>query len=161
MLDGLPMIILGGTAHPPDAHGQPIVNDDMETLNSKIALSEARTDTKFAQLTGRIDLLLATVGDIDRRQSDRSASVEHRMAELRTTVLTDNRHTRSTVRNTGFALAGLIIASLGTVIAGVSLYPSVFGFGLQVRDIVRQEVASAAVERSKSGLPAGSGTVSP
>ena len=54
------MIILGSTAHPPDAHGQPIVNDDMETLNSKIALSEARTDTKFAQLTGRIDLLLAT-----------------------------------------------------------------------------------------------------
>ena len=126
-------------------------------MDVRIALVEARTDTKFAHLSGRMDLLLKAVGDL----SDRSNLVERQMTELRTTVLTDNRHTRSTVRNTGFALAGLIIASLGTVIAGVSLYPSVFGFGLQLRDIVRQEVASAAVERSTSRLPAGSGTASP
>ena len=123
----------------------------------KIALVEAKTDTKFAQLSGRIDLLLKAVGDL----SDRSNNVERQMSELRSTVLIDNRHTRSTVRNTGFALAGLIIASLGTVVAGISLFPSVFGFGLQVRDSVRQEIASAAVVRPEAELTAPGGAACP
>lgn len=71
---------------------------DQELVDAKIAAAEARTETKFAELIGRTDAKFAEVlGRLDRLTGE--------VQDMRS----DNRHTRSTVRNAAFALAALII----------------------------------------------------
>jgi hypothetical protein len=84
-----------------------------EELKGEIALVEARTDTKFARMEGKLDLVLSKLDG----------------------VRDDNRATRANQWVIGLGLAVLMVAIAG-------LFPVFFGIGSQVRDLVHSEIQS-------------------
>jgi hypothetical protein len=100
-----------------------IVADDMSApeIDAKIAAAEARTDTKFAQVQGTLSMIARDLA---------------RLSE-------DNRATRTTVRNTGWALAGLIIAvaAMGITVFGIMGDRFIAGMSAS-------EIADRAAERA-------------
>lgn len=108
----------------PSQAERPISSDMTGTtiIDAKIAASEARTDTKFAKLEGKLDLIL---NKVDRLEGD-------------------SQRTRATVRNTGltlfFGLASLMVAISALAFNG---FLGSFNAGVRVRDIVREEVVAA------------------
>jgi hypothetical protein len=83
---------------------------DTALIDAKIAASEARTETKFAKLEGKIDILV----------------------ERSTDARTEARSTRRTVIGTGFSIAALVIAIF-------TLYSNSFTLGSRVDEVARIE----------------------
>lgn len=138
-----------GTAHFEDnvhsGGSGPVAGDETQALvDAKIAAAEARTDSKLVGLTGRIDLLIAAVDGADKRQAERMAAFERQIVDLRNESKSDARSARGTSRNVGMGLAALIVGLVAVVVTMASLYPTAFSFGMQVRDIVKQEFQTLA-----------------
>ena len=105
----------GSASKPGAGSGSDKMTDiSRDEVDAKIALSNAQTDTKFARLEGKLDLVLS------------------KMAEVQEST----RATRANQWVIGTALAVLIVA----LAFGV---PTVFGFGLQLRDVVHSEVLNS------------------
>lgn len=68
-----------------------------EEVDAKIAASEARTDTKFAALIGRIDALIVRLDDFEREMREEIRQIKADMADFKKTVMI-------TVISTGFAV---------------------------------------------------------
>ncbi len=90
-----------------------------ETIDLKIVLSEARTDTKFATLMGEMRTEFAKI-------NTRLDSLERSVTGIKPTIII-----------TGIALAGVIIAALTYGQAG-------FGLGVSTREIIKATVAEYA-----------------
>ncbi|HEX8214569.1 MAG TPA: hypothetical protein VF582_03755 [Allosphingosinicella sp.] len=90
---------------------------DNALIDSKIAASEARTDTKFAKLEGKLDLILERVETVKEQSTD---------------ARSEARATRRTVIGTGVSLGALLIAIF-------TLYTNSFNLGARVDDIARIE----------------------
>lgn len=82
-----------------------------EEIQAQIAASEARGETKFARLEGKLDLVLSKLDD----------------------AKDDGRHTRNNVILVGVSLALLIIGS-------VAIAPVIFDLGSKFRETVTKEV---------------------
>ena len=96
-------------------------NPSREEIDAKIATSEARTDTKFARLEGKLDLVLG------------QATAAHEAARgLKTTII-------ATGLGTVLALAALLMAV-------VTYGDAIFSRGMSVRDVVKA-VAQEQAER--------------
>ena len=89
------------------------VTIDQQLVDAKIEAAEARTDTKFAQLIGRMDSFAESLSAIRGELKD---------------IQADNRHTRGTVRNSAFALAALMIAMLALF---ATVIPATISWGQQ------------------------------
>ncbi|HYI39093.1 MAG TPA: hypothetical protein VE053_02115 [Allosphingosinicella sp.] len=87
---------------------------DRALVDAKISASEARTDTKFAKLEGKIDLLV----------------------ERSTDARTEARSTRRTVVGTGLSIAALLVAVF-------TLYNNSFTLGSRVDEVARVEARQA------------------
>lgn len=97
--------------------------DDALT-DAKIAASEARNDTKIAQITGKLDLVLSK---LDAAQDETRTAFSH--------IKDDNRAVRA---NQWVIAVGLAIL----IVAVVALFPVFFGIGTQVKDMVDHAVES-------------------
>jgi hypothetical protein len=90
---------------------------DPAIVDAKIAASEARTDTKFAKLEGKLDLIVASLNVINGNATDAKSEA---------------RTTRRTIIGTGISLGALILA-----IAAFGV--NTFTLGSRVDDIARVE----------------------
>lgn len=82
-----------------------------DLTDAKIKLSEAQTETKIARMEGKLDLVLSKLDD----------------------VRDDYRGTRANIWVVGLGLAVLIVGV-------AALFPSFFGMGAQIRDMVHNEI---------------------
>jgi hypothetical protein len=107
-----------------DSAGQsyelPSVGDfelDREQVQDMIASSEARTDTKFARLEGKLDLILEQF----KHATETGATEREYVREELSTIRADNRSTRQTVIGGSVGLAGLILTlvAIGVAVWGV------------------------------------------
>jgi hypothetical protein len=110
---------------------------DTALIDAKIAASEARTDTKFAKLEGKIDILV----------------------ERSTDARTEARTTRRTVIGTGLSVAALLVAIF-------TLYSNSFTLGSRVDEVARIEARQAYNELREreiepADVPAQSNTTAP
>lgn len=94
---------------------------DIPLIDAKIAASEARTDTKFAKLEGKLDLIVASLETVKGQAVDAKAEA---------------RTTRRYVVGTGFSLGALLLGMFG-------LYANAFNIGTRVDDIARTEAQQA------------------
>jgi len=123
------LTLLGAVAAPKS----PAVTTD-PTIDAKIAASEARTDTKFAKLEGKLDLIVASLETVKSQAVDAKAEA---------------RTTRRYVVGTGFSLAALLLGIF-------ALYANAFNIGTRVDDIARtrsQQTFNEMAERSANELP--------
>ncbi len=103
---------------------------DERLLDAKLEAVEARTETKFAQLIGKLDLLAAGIGD-----------VKGKIAELDVKVGVVDGHTRTakreliiTVVTTGLALGALAWGGVQIFQGGLGLSSSAFQAGMTAAD---------------------------
>jgi hypothetical protein len=119
------------TSHAPE-HGGNIMADNptREEVKAQIDASKASTETLVARLEGKIDTLVATVGG----RMDVLASKIDALGDKVSAADAYNRGTRAwvigTVITVGLALGGVIAAML-------SYGDSMFGHGLEVRQLVQ------------------------
>jgi hypothetical protein len=101
-----------------------------EEIDAKIAAAEARTDTKFARLEGKLDLVLA------------EASAARQEASIaRDNARQESRGTRATIIGTGLAT----VLALGALLMSVMTYgDAIFSRGMSVRDAVKAVVQEQA-----------------
>lgn len=97
---------------------------DQQLVDAKIAASEARVDTKFAQLIARLE------------------SMDGKL----TRIEADNLRTRSTVRTTGFTIVSIILAVLALTFA---VFSQSFNLGSKVSDVARLEATSILQSQSQ------------
>jgi hypothetical protein len=110
-----------------------------EEIAAQIASSEARGDTKFARLEGKIDTLTATlVGEIKGVGAEIAAAHEY------------NKSTR-------WIVVGLIVTSVlalaGLIIALVTYGDAMFGRGMNVRDVIQSTIKETIEQQRKDQLP--------
>jgi len=87
---------------------------DTAIIDAKIAASEARADTKFSQVLGKLE---GMDGKLTRIEAD-------------------NIRTRSTVRTSAIALGALFVSIAALLVAAIS---SSFNIGAKVGDVARTE----------------------
>ena len=104
--------------------GSTMVAPSREEVGALIAAAEARTDAKIVGLNAKLDNLLSnlTTGQAEGRQ---------------------------TTRNAAFALAGLLVAVVGVL---VTVVPAVWDRASSERQMIREEVAAAAVNHQPVGV---------
>jgi predicted transcriptional regulator len=111
------------------AISEPMSDMTREEIDAKIAASEARGDTKFAHVDGRLDAVIGKLDDLRLQLSE---------------VAMDNQRTRSTVVTTVVTTGIASVLGLAALIVGLALgLPSVYSLGTNTRDIVRSEVQQA------------------
>lgn len=112
---------------------------DMTTQETelRIQVSEARTDTKFAELVGKLDVGLAEIKGELRNTNTQLNNVNTATAGIKTTVIT-------TVIVTA-------IASLGVVIAVLAYGQQWFGIGVTTRDVVHATVTELLQQQGPAG----------
>lgn len=104
----------------------------MDLVDAKIAAEAARTDTKFAQLIGKLD----------------------RMDDKLTRLEGDSQRTRATVRTSAISL-GLGLAALMVAIAGLLLNSVIGSFtaGARVDEIARTAAARVYQQQQQQAPP--------
>jgi hypothetical protein len=127
------------------------VRNEQEIVDLKIAASEARTDAKFAALSGKLDAVLQAVQSEGRSNAERSNTSDKILAErIAATdkgiaaLQRENKATRREMRVLALGGATFVVALI-TLLAAVG--PSFFGFGLSVRDMIEQ-IANSAPTRA-------------
>lgn len=98
-----------------------------EEIDAKIAASEARTDTRLAEMSGKFDLMISKIDSLHN----------------------DLSRTEKRVENAKWTMVAVVI---GAVLAGAGLLASGVGIGSAFREIVRQEVQATATPAAS--LPA-------
>jgi hypothetical protein len=101
---------------------------DQQLVDAKIAASEARVDTKFAQLIARLE------------------SMDSKL----TRIEADNLRTRSTVRTTGFTIVSIILAVLALTFA---VFSQSFNLGSKISDVARLEATSILQAQTQQRAP--------
>jgi hypothetical protein len=119
-----------GVPEPPESPEAPMPDPSREEIDAKIAAAEARTDTKFARLEGKLDLVLA------------EASAARQEASIaRDNARQESRGTRATIIGTGLAT----VLALGALLMSVMTYgDAIFSRGMSVRDAVKAVVQEQA-----------------
>lgn len=97
-----------------------------EEIDAKLAASEARSETRSVQLESKFDLVLAKIAGLGEKMDD---------------VRSDNRTTRSNIWAVCAVIVGVIV---GTAALIMTLGPSAFTLGAQVRDMVQKELQLVA-----------------
>jgi prophage DNA circulation protein len=85
-----------------------------EEVDAKIAASEARTDSQFAALLGRIDALIVRMNDFEREMREEIRGIKAEMASLRKAVILTGI---SSVLAILFGIAGFNAALLNNMTA--------------------------------------------
>lgn len=98
---------------------------DSALIDAKVAAAEARTDTKFERLIGRLDSIDAKL----------------------TRIETDNVRTRATVRTTGLSVFAAIVTVLGLLFA---VFSQSFSIGTKVSDAAREQAQQVFNARQPS-----------
>jgi len=83
-----------------------MVDITREEIKAQIAQSAAETDTKFAQMSGKLDLIVASQNELRDQLRETRADVKG----LRTTIL-------QTGITSGFAVLGIMLAVFAVVLA--------------------------------------------
>ena len=113
-----------------------------EEIQAQIAASEARGDTKFAQLEGKIDVLMANI------QSGFAAATKDAAASVRA-----SDELKSAVRESKWVLFGTTIGAaiaLAALFVGVITYgDAIFSRGMAVRDVVQSVITENASHAAK------------
>jgi hypothetical protein len=107
----------------------------------KIAASEARTETKFAQLMGKLDVLVTGVGDLKTeitRLDGKIDTVDGHARAAKTTIV-------ATVIGTGIAVAALAWAGVQIFQGGMGLSGDAFTAGMDAAQVER------AVDQPQTG----------
>jgi hypothetical protein len=115
-----------------------VMADSDDLIDAKIAAAEARSDTKVARLEGKLDIMLATISG----KLDAAREVEVRDHEYN--------------RNTRWILAGLIVASIGIVLAALNYSSDQFSKGDVDARLGADDSKGTARSSRKTG-PAGTG----
>lgn len=119
---------------------------DREYVDLKLEAAEARTETRFVELSGKLDRIIESFDATNKSiQTAREESVK-----FRDEVKQEYKSTRSTiiitVLSTAIALAALLMAV-------VTYGDAIFGRGMSVRDVVSsvvKEQADKAVQNKQS-----------
>jgi hypothetical protein len=93
-----------------------------EEIQAQIAASEARGETKFARLEGKLDLVLSKIDNSNSHYSDLKADIA------------DSR--RSTVANVWVVFGTVVALLIGLVAAA----PAIFDLGSKFRETITKEV---------------------
>lgn len=111
-----------------DIRGKRTANNmDRSQVEDMIAASEARTDTKFARLEGKLDLILErfestsakSAMQIQTLADQEAAEREHVRSEL-AQIRGDYKATRNTVIGTGISVVVLVVAVLTLYVTALS-----------------------------------------
>lgn len=136
----------------PQSKGQKAVMPNDELTDAKIAAAEARTDTKFAKLDGKVDLLLERIASL----SASTAALQASSTAIQTEVRSENRSTRTTIVVTAIATVISLFFGIVTLLAWGG---DEFGRGIEIqsllRSLAREEVRAPAIDASPNpALPA-------
>lgn len=96
-----------------------------EEIDAKLAASEARTETRFAEMNGKVDLMLSRM--------DTLASA---VADSRQDSKEEARHTRQTL----WAVAAIIVAIVGIA---TTVWLGGIDVGSKISELVDQKVAAS------------------
>lgn len=107
-----------------DPHAMADVN--REEIEAKLAVAEARTDTKFAQILGHVDTLAADLKGEMKALNSRMSAIERSTSGLKATVII-----------TGIAIVGVVVAIM-------AYGGQFFGLGLSTDEIARRAADRAA-----------------
>lgn len=121
--------ITGGAAmsqQPSSSHGTSVPPPFMELVDAKLEAVEARTDTKFAQLMGKIELIALSVAGI---KAD-IESVNGKIGTLDTKLDTVDGHSRSAKREIMTAVIATGLAVIALAWAGVQIFQGGIGIGI-------------------------------
>jgi len=113
-----------------------------EEVNAKVELSESKSDTKFARLEGKLDLVLSQLSSQIANVSTQLSDVKGQIQESRLVSRDERRSMRSDT-----ILATVSIAIL--IVAIAALFPVFFDIGTKVKDFVSDEVKSHFAEQKK------------
>ncbi len=106
-----------------------------EEIDAKLGRVSAETDTKIARIEGKLDLVLTKLDY----------------------VLKDNQETRQEIRSEARSSReitwGVGIGVMAIIIGILALFPSVFGLGTQIRDMVHTEVQQITQALPKEPQP--------
>lgn len=113
---------------------------DREYVDLKLEASEARAETRFVELNGKLDRLIEIAG-----------STRADLDLVRTEVRNDYRSTRAAVVITGIS----IFLALSALLLAVMTYgDAIFSRGMSVRDVVNSAVKEQADRASNTRPPA-------
>jgi hypothetical protein len=102
-----------------------------ELIDAKIEASEARGETKIARIEGKLDLVLSKLTNVAATLGTTEARVRE-----------DNRSTRNNQWIVGGSLALLIVALAALAVGVLAIFPSVFGIGTQMREMLDRAIES-------------------
>jgi hypothetical protein len=104
-------------------------NPTKDEVQAQIAASEARSETRLARLEGKIDALTATlVGKIDALSDKVSVADAY------------NRQSR-------FWIIATIVAALGLFVAFAAYTDTIFGRGMNVRDVIQTTIKETLAQQ--------------
>lgn len=113
-------------SRPPFAATSATAYVDERLLDAKLATVEARTETKFAQLIGKLDLIASDVGKLSTATSEMKASIaelDKKTGNTRTIVIT-------TVIGATLSMAALAYAAVQIFQSGMGISATAYSAGL-------------------------------
>lgn len=122
------------------------MTDEQNLTDAKIAASEAKTDTKFAELRGEMKLMGAKLDKVLSKVD----GFESRLAEQRSDIKADFRANRILMIGLAVSVSGLMLA---VVLAVFTIGNTMFSRGISVRDVVKAVVAEQQSQPSKPTTP--------
>lgn len=95
-------------------------------IDAKLATVEARTETRFVELSGKIDRVVDSISSLGKEMSQRLGQVERELG----TVRADNKTTRMTIV---IAVAASVIAGIGAIWVTQANLLTAFQTGLSIK----------------------------
>ncbi|MFK4871630.1 hypothetical protein [Novosphingobium sp. ZW T3_23] len=99
-------------------------------MDAKLAASEARAETKFVQLLGKLDLVVERLGEIRKDVSDldtKIGAVDDNTKSAKTLVIT-------TIIGTAIGVAGLAYAAVAIFQGGMGLSATAYQSGMSAAE---------------------------
>ncbi|MGE3691870.1 MAG: hypothetical protein AB7F98_10870 [Novosphingobium sp.] len=104
---------------------------DERLLDAKLEAVEARTETKFAQLLGKIDLLVQGVGDLKSEVS----KLDGKIGEVDSHTRAGKREVITAIIATGLGVAALAWAGVQIFQSGLGLSQGAFQAGMAAGEV--------------------------